>query len=292
MTSTNAPATNAPATNVQRLAVALGAGLQYTLMIFVIAISLGPFVWVILSTFKSNRQVLDSALSLPSRLSFAAYANAIERSNFLLFFYNSLFVSVMATVVAILVFGMAAYVLARFEFPGKNLIYGLLVSTLLVSLIPMQQPILTVVQFLHLYDTKWALILVYSAKGLPIVIFIMVSFFKSIPKEMEEAAYLEGASFFQTYIRIMLPLARPAMASSAVLIFLNSWNEFLFALLLTQSESNRTLALALRFFTNMFAYDFPTLFAAVVMTLLPSILIYILLQEQIHKSLAAGAVKG
>jgi raffinose/stachyose/melibiose transport system permease protein len=255
-------------------------------------ISLVPFVWVLLSSFKTNAEVLDSALSWPAHFSFVAYLKALTRTRFPLFFFNSLFVSSMATLAAIAIFGMAAYVLARYEFRGRNTIYALLISSMLISLVPMQQPIMMIIRALHLYDTRWALILVYAVKGLPIAIFVMHSFFKSIPKELEEAAALDGAAFMQTYTRVMLPLATPAIASASVLIFLNSWNEFLFALLLTQSEEARTLSYALRFFVNMFSYDYPTLFAAVVLTLLPSIIIYVMLQEQIHKSLVAGAVKG
>lgn len=276
----------------QRLVELPDATFRYSLLLFVVLISLAPFVWVVLSSFKTNTEVLNSALSWPSHFSFIAYANALTRSRFLLFFFNSLFVSTLATLVAISIFGMAAYVLARYEFPGRNLIHAMLISSILISLIPMQQPILIIIRTLYLYDTRWALILVYAVKGLPIVIFVMHSFFKSLPKELEEAAALDGASFWQTYTRVMLPLATPAIASSGVLIFLNSWNEFLFALLLTQSEETRTLSYALRFFVNMFSYDYPTLFAAMFLTLLPSIIIYILLQEQIHKSLVGGAVKG
>lgn len=269
-----------------------GRFFKYGVLLFVILTSLSPFVWVFLSTFKTNKEILDSALSWPSHFSFVAYANALARARFPLYFFNSMFVSGLSTLGAVSIFGMAAYVLARYEFRGRDTIYAILISSLLLSLIPMQQPIAIIIRMLHLYDTRWALILVYAAKGLPIVIFIMWSFFKSLPKEIEEAAYLDGANFWQTYTRVMLPMSKPAVASAAVLIFLNSWNEFLFALLLTQSESKRTLSYALRFFVDMFAYDYPTLFAAMFMTILPSILIYIVLQEQIHKSLVGGAVKG
>ncbi len=276
----------------QRLVGLLDAALRYSLILFVVFISLAPFAWVLLSSFKTNVEVLDSALSWPAHFSIAGYVDAVTRSQFLLFFFNSLFVSTLATLVAIGIFGMGAYVLARYEFPGRNAIYAVLISSLLISLIPMQQPITLIVRTLRLYDTLWGLILVYAVKGLPIAIFVMHSYFKSLPKELEEAAVLDGASFIQTYTRVMLPLTTPAIASSGVLIFLNSWNEFLFALLLTQSEETRTLSYALRFFVNTFSYDYPTLLAAVVLTLLPSIIIYVLLQEQIHKSLVSGAIKG
>lgn len=265
---------------------------KVTVILFVTITSLAPMVWVLISSFKTNRQVLDSALSLPSSLSLDSYRDVLSQSRFELFFFNTLVVSVGATVLAVAVFGMAAYVLARFQFRGRGAIYAMIISTILISLIPLQQPILRTVRELGLHDTLWGLMLVNTARGMPIVIFVMHGFFKSMPREIEEAAIVDGANFVQVYLRVMLPLARPAAAASGVLVFLNSWNDFLFALLLTQSEETRTLSYALRFFVSTFSYNFPTLFAAIVLTLLPSIVIYVLLQEQVQKSLGGGAVKG
>ncbi len=271
---------------------AVGLGVRYGLLIFVVVISLAPILWVVLSSFKTNVEVLGSALSLPQSPSLDGYVKALTRTEFPRFFLNSMIAAVGATVLAIGVFGMAAYVLARTRFRGARAIYALLISTLLISLIPMQQPITVVIRTLGLYDTLWALILVYAAKGLPVAIFILHSYFKTIPKDLEEAAALDGASLVQTYVRIALPLARPAIAAAGVLIFLNSWNDFLFPLLLTRSEETRTLSYALRFFLNAYAQDYPTLLGAVVLTLIPSVVVYVALQEQIQKSLIGGAIRG
>ena len=269
-----------------------GFGLRYGLLLFVVVVSLAPFLWVVLSSFKTNVEVLGSALSLPANPSLDGYVNALTQTQFPRFFLNSVIASAGATLLAVGIFGMAAYALARHQFRGARAIYALLISTLLISLIPMQQPITLVIRTLGLYDTLWALILVYAAKGLPIAIFILHSYFKTIPKDLEEAAALDGANMWQTYVHVALPLARPAIAAASVLIFLNSWNDFLFPLLLTQSEESRTLSYALRFFLNAFAQDYPTLLAAVVLTLIPSVVVYVLLQEQIQKSLIGGAVRG
>jgi raffinose/stachyose/melibiose transport system permease protein len=266
----------------------LEGGFRYGVLLFVTVISVGPIAWVVLSSFKTNAEVLDSALSWPSSFDFDAYIEALTRTRFFLYFFNSLLVSSLSTIAAVAIFGMAAYVLARYTFRGRDLIYALLISSLLISLVPMQQPITQIIRTLGLYDTLWALVLVYTVRGLPIAVFVLHSFFKSIPRELEEAAVLDGAGFVRIYVNLMLPLARPAMASAGVLIFLNSWNDFLFALLLTQSEETRTLSYALRFFTSMFSYDYPTLFAAVVLTLLPSIVVYVLLQEQIRRAWQPG----
>ncbi len=269
-----------------------GFALKYALLGFVLIISLAPALWVVLSSFKTNAEVLGSALSLPANPSIGGYIEALTRTQFPLFFLNSAIVSVGATVAAIGIFGMAAYALARYDFRGSRVIYAVLISSVFISLIPMLQPITAVVRTLGLYDTRWALILVYAVKGLPVAIFIMHSYFKTIPRDLEEAAAIDGANMWQTYTRVALPLARPAIAAASVLIFLNSWNDFLFALLLTQSEETRTLAYAIRFFENMFSYDYPTLLAAIVLTLVPSVVVYVLLQEQIRKSLIGGAVRG
>ncbi|CAN5857636.1 carbohydrate ABC transporter permease [soil metagenome] len=269
-----------------------GSVLRYAVLAFVLLISLAPALWVIVSSFKTNAEVLGSALSIPANPSLDGYAEALTRTKFPLFFMNSAIASVGATVAAIGIFGMAAYALARYDFWGSRAIYAVLISSVFISLIPMLQPITLVIRTLGLYDTRWALILVYMVKGLPVAIFILHSYFKTIPKDLEEAAGIDGANMWQTYTRIALPLARPAVAAAGVLIFLNSWNDFLFALLLTQSENTRTLAYALRFFENQFSYDFPTLLAAIVLTLFPSVVVYVMLQEQIQKSLIGGAIRG
>ncbi len=269
-----------------------GPAIRYAVLAFVLVISLAPAMWVVLSSFKTNGEVLGSALGLPANPSLDGYVEALTRTQFPLFFFNSAVVSVGATVAAIGIFGMAAYVLARYDFRGSRVIYAVLISSVFISLVPMLQPITVVIRTLGLYDTQWALILVYAVKGLPVAIFILHSYFKTIPRDLEEAAEIDGASMWQTYTRIALPLARPAVAATGVLIFLNSWNDFLFALLLTQSEETRTLAYAIRFFENMFSYDYPTLLAAIVLTLIPSVVVYVILQEQIRKSLIGGAVRG
>jgi raffinose/stachyose/melibiose transport system permease protein len=269
-----------------------GRGITYGLMAFVIVMSVGPFVWVVMSSLKTNVEVLGSPLSLPTTLNLEGYVTALTRTQFPRFFLNSMIASAGGTALAIGVFGMGAWALARRQFPGARWIYALLISTLLISLLPMLQPITLVIRNLGLYDTLWALILIYAAKGLPITIFILHSYFKTIPRDLEEAAGLDGASMWQTYRHVGLPLARPAIAAASVLIFLNAWNDFLFPLLVTQSEDTRTLSYALRFFMNAFAQDYPTLLAAVVLTLIPSVVVYVALQEQVQKSLVGGAVRG
>jgi raffinose/stachyose/melibiose transport system permease protein len=265
--------------------------IKYGTVLFVIIISVFPILWTLLSSFKNNMEVLDNAFSWPSRFSFDSYVNVWTFAKMPMYYANSIIVSFSSTGLALIIYGMAAYVLARFNFKMKNIIFVTFGLTLLVQQTAMIQPIYYLMKVFGLYDTKLALILVYTGTGLPMSIFIMKSYFSSIPKEMEESAYIEGSSFIHTFFRIMLPLAKPAFVSAGVLIFLHFWNEFYFVLLLTSSESNRTVPLALRYFMGAFTYDYPSLFAALILATFPSIVIYIILQEKISESLVAGALK-
>ncbi len=259
---------------------------------FFALISVGPLIWIVMSSFKSNKEILGSAFSLPSSFSFSGYAAALKISPIFKFYGNSIIISAASTVLNILVVSMAAYVIARFRFKGKKLLTLLLSSSLLIPTSALLMPIYRIMTAIHLYDTRTGLILVYAALGLPTSLFIIKSYFQSIPKELEEAAYIDGAGFFKTYFVIILPLAKSGLATGAILQFLTAWNEFMFALILTKSESVRTLPLALNYFTSQFSFNYTAMFAALTMVIVPSIAIYAILQEQITESMVAGSVKG
>ncbi len=187
---------------------------------------------------------------------------------------------------------MAACAVARFSFKAKGFIVNMLSVSLLLPMVALIHPIYTIIGKMGLYNTKSYLIFVYMALGLPTTLFIMRSYFLSIPSSIEEAAYIDDSSFINTYLKIVLPIAKPGLASAAVLQFLMAWNEFLYALILTKDENSRTLPLALNYFKSQFSLDYGAMFAAIVVVIVPSIIIYVLLQEQVVDSLAAGSVKG
>ena len=175
---------------------------------------------------------------------------------------------------------------------GKNTIFMVLISSMLIPANAMVQPVYFVINKLGLYDTKAALILVYTGFGMAMCLFLMRNFYLSIPQELEDAAYVDGAGFLKRYTMIMLPLGKSAMASSAILTFIFSWNEFMYAMLLTAREKNRTLPLTIKYFTSTFNFNYSAMFAALVLCILPTMIVYIILQEQIAESMVAGAVKG
>lgn len=257
-----------------------------------VLISIGPLIWIIISSFKSNKEILSSAFSLPKHFNFDGYKAAIDISPIFKFYGNSIIISVLSTLLNVLVVSMAAYILARVQFRGKKVLTLLLASSLLIPVASLLMPIYTIMTKVGLYDTKASLIIVYAALGLPVSLFVIKSYMQGIPKEIEESAYLDGAGFAKTFFSVVLPIAKPGLATAAILQFLTSWNEFMFALVLTKSNSTRTLPLALNYFTSQFSFNYTAMFAALTMVILPSIIIFTVLQEQITGSMVEGSVKG
>ena len=266
--------------------------LRWIFLIFITAISIGPLCWIMMSSFKTNREILSSAFSLPSAFNFKGYTDALNLSPIFQYFLNSVIVAFFSTVLGVLIVAMAAYIIARTRFRGSNFIVLMLSSSLLIPTAALLMPIYIIMTQTGLYDTRVGLVVVYAALGLPISFFILRSHFQGIPREIEEAAYLDGCSFLHTFVSIVLPMAKSGLATAGILQFLTSWNEFMFALILTKSNKVRTLPLAMTYFTSQFSFNYTAMFAALVLAILPSILVYVLMQEQITGSLISGSVKG
>lgn len=265
---------------------------MYAVMLFTIIVSVFPILWVIMSAFKTNAQILSSPFSLPTSISFEAFAYLFEKYNFVRYFINSLIICFSATGLSLVIFAMGAYVIAKYRFPGKNLIFALFTITLLVPAQSKAQPLFSLVMKLNLYDNIWGVALIYLSIGLAMSMFILKSTFMAIPKSLDEAASLEGARFFTIFWKINFPLAKSGLSTAGILMFLNNWNEYFYAALLTSSDKNRTLPLALQFFNEAFSYDYTKLFAALTLVVLPGIILYIFAQEQVQNSVAASGVKG
>lgn len=266
--------------------------LKYIFLTCFVFIALFPIAWVILSSFKTNAEILSNGISWPQNFSFIGYKNALSITPILSFFGHSVVVAAGATLFNVLFVSMAAYVFARCRFRGKEMLYGILSLAMVIPMTALLHSVYKVIQGIGLYDTKTGLIVVYTAINLPLSLLILRGTFSSIPRELEEAAYVDGAGFVRTFFQIMYPCAKGGLASAAVLAFLNSWNEFTFALVLTSGESARTLPLSLSYFTAQFSFDYTAMFAAVTIAVLPSILIFAIFQEQVVTSLTSGSVKG
>lgn len=265
---------------------------KYIFLAFFVLISVGPMIWVFLSSFKTYAEINSSALSLPSSFSPKNYADAVRYAPIGKYFLNSVLIVGTSVLVTVALVAMCSYVSARFKFKFKPVLILMISASLMLPAQAISQPLFAIFKALHLYDTKWGLIIVYSAMGIPMSFFVMTSYFQTISTALEESAYIDGATFMQTFLHIILPLAKPGLATVAMLQFINTWNEFYFALMLTSGDTARTVPIALNYYMGTFANNYSALFAAVVITVLPTILVFIILQRQVMESLTAGAVKG
>lgn len=222
---------------------------KWIFLAIIVLISVGPLVWVFISAFKTNQEITRTPLALPGNWSLGGFRAALELAPIPVFYLNSIIVSVCATILNVLLVSMGAYVLARVTSKYSNLLMAILSVSLFIPITAMIQSIYNVINGLGLYDTRAGLILVYTAMNLPMTLFIMRSHFLSVPLEVEESAYIDGASFGKTFFLIALPIAKPGLSTAAILCFINCWNEFLFSLTLTSKTANRTLPLALNYFT-------------------------------------------
>ena len=266
--------------------------LLYFVEIFVIVVSIFPILWVIASSFKTNGEILSSPLALPSSISFEPYIYLFQEYNFPVYFLNSLLAAGISTFVSLLFYAMGGYVIAKFRFPGRGLLFALFTVTLLVPGHSRTQPIFSLITQLNLYDSIWGVTVVYLSAGMAMSIFVLKAGFMAIPASLYEAAGLEGCGFFRTFWSINLPLAKSALSTAGILMFLGNWNEYYFASLLTVSDTQRTLPIALAFFTSEFSYNYTSLFAALTVVVLPGIILYAFAQEQVQASVVSSGVKG
>ena len=267
--------------------------LRWILILFFAAYTLFPLIWLVVSSLKTNFEFLaGSPFALPARPQWVNYTNALTVAGLGRMLFNSVFVGLSATVVNIIVASMGAYCISRFRFKGREKIFTLFTAGILVPLNALMVPYFVIITKLGLINTYGGMILLYTAIGIPMSTFLIRGLMDSIPMELEEAAYIDGCGFFGRFFHIILPLSRTGIVTAATFQFLTCWNEFVFANLLVSSEKLRTIQVGIRYFTNQFSTDYVSMYAAIVISIVPSIIGYILFQEQIIAGMTSGAVKG
>ncbi|MBO1030057.1 carbohydrate ABC transporter permease [Tessaracoccus sp. SD287] len=250
-------------------------------------------VWTLMTSFKTTSQIFSSPFSLPTSFNVSNYVAAWETAGIGRYFFNTVIVVGSALFLVMLLGAMCAYVLARFRFPGARLIYFALLAGLMVPVFLAIVPLFFILQGFGLLNTLPGLIVVYVAFALPFTVFFLYAFFRSLPYEISEAAAIDGASDWRTFFSIMLPMAKPGLASVAIFNFLGLWNQFLLPVALNTNESKYVLSQGLARFASAAGYDvdFGALFAAVVITVLPVLVVYVLFQRQLQGSVSQGTMK-
>lgn len=250
-----------------------------------------PIFLMIISSFKTTREIFRDPFALPESWSFANYVEAWGAGNFSSYFFNSVFVTSVALVIVLVLGSLAAYPLGRYAFRGRSWLMLYFLAGLMLPVRLGILPLFFLMRTLGLLDTPWSLILIYSASGLPFTIFVLANFFETIPKELEEAARLDGASEFRIYAQVMMPLVRPALATVAIFNFIPWWNDFFFPLIFIRSEEYKTLPLGLFSFFGEHQNDWALLFAGLTITALPLLVLYLIASNQIIKGLTSGALR-
>lgn len=255
--------------------------------------TLFPIWWLVALAFKDPTTLTDGSF-WPAKWSWANFSGIFSTDEFVRPLINSIGIGLISTVISVLLATMAAYAVARLDFPGKGLLIGVSLMIAMFPIISLVNPMFNIERQLHLFNTWPGLIIPYLAFSLPLAIYTLSAFFREIPWDLEKAAKVDGASQRQVFLHVIAPLAIPGMATTAILVFMFCWNEFLFAISLTSTTAARTAPAAMGFFTGVSQFTIPIgpIAAAAVVITIPIVIFVMFFQRRIVAGLTSGAVKG
>ncbi|WP_339779871.1 carbohydrate ABC transporter permease [uncultured Thalassospira sp.] len=268
-------------------------GTHYLMIAAFVAFALFPLYWLLKVSVTPNDILYTEGVRMwPSRTTWDNYTFVMTQSNFPHYFMNSVIVSGFTALFTCVIAATTGYAFSRFRFGGKIIIVALMLITQMFPLVMLIAPIFRILAPLGLTDSLTGLIIVYTAFNVPFATFLMQSFFDGIPKDLEEAAMIDGNTRFEAFRRIILPLTLPGIAATLGFVFTAAWSELLFALMLVSSESASTFPVGLLSFVSKFGVDFGQMMAAGVLALIPACAFFLLIQRYLVQGLTAGAVKG
>jgi len=251
-----------------------------------------PILLMILTAFKGNKEIFSSPYSLPKNWDFSNFIDLFKRTNYIVYFKNSIIVTIVSIFLILSISSLASYVIAKYKFKLSNFLYMYFLAGIMIPIKLGTVNILQIMVKLHFYDNIASLIIVYTAMGIPIGIFILTGFIKEIPEELSNAARIDGCSEPRIFFNIIIPLLRPALSAVAIYNFVPIWNEFWFPLILLKSKGVWTVPLATAQLFGQFETQYGLVFALLTMASLPVVAFYLVLSKQFVKGLSAGALKG
>lgn len=251
-------------------------------------IALAPLIIMLINSFRPSQALFTNPLGLPLSPTFENYVNAWSEASFSRYFLNSVIITVSAVALGTGVAAMAAYPLGRYTFRGKGLLTAYFIAGLMIPIRFNVVPIFFVLAQMGMIDSRLGLILVYAGSGIPFSVFILSMFFRQLPADMEEAARIDGSGEVRIFGRIMVPLVRPALATVALFQFVQLWNELLFPLVILRSTSKYNLPVGLSMFFGQYQTDYSLLFAGLVISTIPLVIVFLLATRQIIAGLTAG----
>lgn len=277
----------------RRSSARLSTTFRYAALIVGALVMITPFIYMVSTSFKAQAYVLTFPPQfIPDPATTDNYVQALTTRNFGLYFLNSIIVSVIATAASVLVSSMMAYAFARFRFPGRELIFRILLLGLIVPAMMLIIPQFILAKHFGVLDSLLGLIIFYTAGTLALNTFLLRGFFESIPWELDQAMQVDGANAWTRYWRLALPLAKPALATATIFTFLSCWDEFAWALTIINTPEHLTLPVAIQLFQGQNATQWGLVFAASLIAVIPVIIVFLVFQRYFVQGLTAGAVKG
>ncbi|OBR66154.1 sugar ABC transporter permease [Paenibacillus oryzae] len=250
-----------------------------------------PFLLIVMNSFKKTQYFVDNPLAFPTSFSFDNYISAFKSMQFPQAFVNSLLITVISVLIIILFSSMTGYLLVRFKWKVNNVLFYVMLASMTIPFQVIMIPLVMIYGNMGLLNTKTILLFMYTGFGIPFGVFTFHGFIKGVPYELEESAFIEGSSRFNTFFRIILPLLKPVIVTLVVLDVLWIWNDYLLPSLVLLSPEHRTLPLSTFAFFSSYSVDYSPLMAGLIMTIIPVLVLYLFLQKQIIKGITEGALK-
>lgn len=265
--------------------------LQYVIAYLFALLAIYPLLLMVASSFKTTVQIYTDPIGLPDSLSFGNYVKLWETVPFADFLRNSIVVSTVSVCLILLTSSLAAFYLARFSFRWNGLLYFFFLLGLMIPIKLGIVPLFLLMKELGLLNSLWSLILLYTGSGIPLSVFILTGFVRTLPVELEEAARIDGCNHFQVFWKILLPLVRPALGTVMIINFIQTWNDFFFPLIFIQKDALKTIPVGMLTLFGEYEADWGLLFAGLTLSALPMISVFLLASKQFMEGLTAGAVK-
>lgn len=263
----------------------------YTALIFFSIVSGYPVLWMVLNSFKKQGEMLANVWGFPKNPIFSSYIDAWNRAHIQIYFKNSVIVTILSILLILVLAILASYAFSRMKFPGSNILFVILIMTMIIQPQIIVLPLFKLIAQLRIMDTYSALIFAYAADGLPLAILILTAYFRSIPSSLIEAAVVDGCNKWRVLLKIILPLSGPSIAAVVIFDFVFYWNELVLALVLLKKENLRTVTVGLTTFVGAFHRNYSSLFAALTIATIPVVITYIIFQKRFISGLASGALK-
>lgn len=270
----------------------LETGLLYGLSIIIALCAVLPFVWVLMTALKSPEQIYDTSQIIPTYITLDNFRQVLFHSNFIRYFWNSAYISTIVTAVSMLMAVMAAYGFCRYRIFGcEQMKMGILFTKMFPGVL-LSIPYYVIMKKLNLIDNHLGLIIINCSFVLPFAVWNMCTFFVQIPWDVEESALIDGCNRFQSFVKVIFPMAKPGISATTLYCFLMSWDEFMYANTFINSTIKKTVQVGIRDYIGEYATDWGPLMASVILSLVPVIVFFVFVQDNLVGGLSAGAVKG